>query len=57
MMFPFFTVSAVLALGRLISTPDSLTNEVVTMKKISMMNTMSSMGVKSIAASSAPLSL
>ena len=57
MMFPFFTVSAVLALGRFISTPDSLTNEVVTMKKISMMNTMSSMGVRSMAASSAPLSL
>ena len=43
------------SLGRLTSRPFSFTKEVVTIKKISMMNTMSNMGVISIAASSSEL--
>jgi len=43
---------AVSALGRLTSMPASLTKDVVTMKKINMMNTMSSMGVMLISAPS-----
>jgi hypothetical protein len=37
-------VTAVVAVGRVMSTPVSLTNEVVTRKKISRMNTMSMSG-------------
>ena len=43
--------------GRLTLMPDSLTNEAVTIKKISMINTTSSMGVISIADSSSSLRL
>ena len=45
-MFPFSFRVAVDAPGRLISMPASFTNEAVTMKKINMMKTTSSMGVK-----------
>jgi hypothetical protein len=43
--------------GLLTDNPDSFTNEAVTMKKISMMKTTSSMGVMSIADSSSSLRL
>jgi hypothetical protein len=39
--------------GRFTSSPTSLTKDVVTMKKINMMNTMSNIGVMLISASSA----
>src|SRR6056297_4175155 len=51
-MLPRGRASAVSASGRLGSMPVSFTKEVVTMKKISMMNTMSSIGVMLISASS-----
>ncbi len=44
--------AAVSALGRVTSTPDSLTKVEVTMKKMSMMNTTSSIGVRSMGLSS-----
>ena len=47
-MEPWLCITAVSAFGRSISTPDSLTKEAVTMKKISMMKTMSIRGVMSI---------
>jgi hypothetical protein len=43
--------------GRFSSSAISLTKEVVTMKKISMMKTMSSIGVMLISASSSPLAI
>ena len=48
--FSFFTACG--ASGRFTSRPDSFTNEAVTMKKMSMMNTTSSIGVRFISASS-----
>src|SRR6056297_306898 len=51
-MLPRGRASAVSASGRLGSMPVSFTKEVVTMKKISMMNTMSSIGVMLISVSS-----
>ena len=47
-----FTFCAVEAEGRLICTPVSLTNDVVTIKNINIMNTTSNMGVMLISASS-----
>ncbi|CSI32630.1 Uncharacterised protein [Vibrio cholerae] len=47
-----FWLTACAAVGRLTSTPDSRTNELVTMKKINMIKTMSSIEVRSICASS-----
>ena len=51
-IFPFSSLSAVSAFGLLTSTPVYLTNDVVTMKNMSMIKTMSIIGVKSSAASS-----
>ena len=44
-MFAFSFEAAVCALGLFTSMPDSFTNDAVTMKKINMMNTTSSIGV------------
>ena len=46
-IFPFSSLSAVSALGRFTSTPVSLTKDVVTIKKISIMKTISIIGVRS----------
>ena len=51
-MVPFCRASACSAMGLMIVAPVSLVNDVVTMKKISMMKTMSSIGVMLISASS-----
>ena len=52
-----FFCTAVAASGRLTSMPDSFTNEAVTMKKINMIKTTSSIGVMSIALSSSSTKL
>ena len=51
-MLPRSLRSAVAASGRFTSMPASFTKEAVTMKKISMMNTTSSMGVRLTSVSS-----